>query len=105
MTDARLKAILEKTGIPFSYHHFETKNRVDPPYICWLVPGTDNFAADGTVYHHIREVNIDLYTDEKDPALEKKIEDVLFEAGIFWNRSETYVESEQLYEVIYEFEV
>ena len=44
----------------------------------------------------INEVHIELYTDLKDLAVEQQLEDVLDEHGIFYNKSETWIESEKL---------
>lgn len=97
--------ILKKLGIPFAYDHFAEGEGPDPSFICYLTPESDNFAADGETYFDIDVVNIELYTDEKDPALEKKLQKLLKQAGIFYEKDETWIESENLYEVIYEFEV
>ena len=43
----RLIAIMEEIGLPYAYHHFAEGEGPDPPFICFLVPGNDNFAADG----------------------------------------------------------
>lgn len=67
-------------------------------------PGSDNFAADGKVYYKINEVRIELYTDYKDIAMEQKLEAVLDRHGIFYGKTETWIESEKLYEVLFSFE-
>lgn len=77
----------------------------NPPFICYLLPGSDNFSADGRVYYKINEVHIELYCDSKDPALEATLEAVLDEHGIFYNKTEVWIESEKLYEVLYTFEM
>ena len=77
---------------------------LEPPFICYLLPGSNNFSADGKVYHKINEVHIELYTDLKDLAVEQQVEDVLDEYEIFYNKSEVWIESEKLYEVLYTFE-
>ena len=69
--------ILEETGLPFAYDHFAEGESPDPPFICYLVPNSDNFAADGKVYYKINELHIELYTDCKDLSAEQKLEDVL----------------------------
>ena len=97
--------ILTKIGLPFAYHHFAEGEAPDPPFICYLTPGSDNFAADGKVYFKINEFHIELYTDEKSPALETELEAVLDERGIFYDKTEVWIESEQLYEVLYQFEM
>ena len=77
----------------------------NPPFICYLLPGSDNFSADGRVYYKINEVRIELYCGSKDPALEATLEAVLDEHGIFYNKTEVWIESEKLYEVLYTFEM
>ena len=97
--------MLEKTGFPFAYDHFAEGESTDPPFICYLLPGSDNFAADGRVYFRISEVRIELYTDRKDPGAEALVETVLDDAGIFYNKSEAWIQSEKLYEVLYSMEL
>ena len=100
-----LLQILSETQIPFAYHHFAEGESPEPPFICYLLPGSNNFSADGKVYYKINEVHIELYTDLKDLAVEQQLEDVFDEHGIFYNKSETWIESEKLYEVLYTFEM
>ena len=91
--------------IPFAYDHFAEGESPEPPFICYLLPGSNNFAADGKVYFKINQVRIELYTDSKDLSVERKVEMVLDESGIFYNKSEVWIQSEKLYEVLYSFEV
>lgn len=98
-----LLKMLNEIQIPFAYHHFAEGESPEPPFICYLLPGSDNFSADGRVYYKINEVHIELYTDLKDLAVEQKVEDVLDGHRIYYNKSETWIESEKLYEVLYTF--
>lgn len=100
-----LVAIIQKMNIPFAYDHFAEGESPEPPFICYLLPGSDNFAADGRVYYKINEVRIEVYTDSKDLFVEKSVENVLDEAGIFYKKSEVWIQSEKLYEVLYSFEI
>ena len=61
--------------------------------------------ADGTVYLNIDVVNIELYTDKKDPELEKKLQELLTAAGLVYEKNEVWIPEEKLYEVLYEFEM
>lgn len=97
--------ILEECGIPFAYDHFAEGESPEPPFICYLLPGSDNFAADGQVYFRISEVRVELYTDRKESDVEAKVEAVLDAAGIFYNKSEVWIQSEKLYEVLYSMEI
>ena len=105
MTVEQLAAMLQETGIPFAYDHFAEGESPEPPFICYLLPGSDNFAADGQVYFKINEVRIELYTDKKDVSVEKQVEDALDSRGIFYNKSEVWISEERLYKVAYSFEV
>ena len=53
----------------------------------------------------ISEVCLELYTDYKDLASEQKVEDVLDTAGLFYNKTETWIDSEKLYEILYSFDM
>ena len=97
--------LLGETGIPFAYDHFAEGESPDPPFICYLLPQSDNFSADGKVYLKVSNVNIELYTDSKDLAVEQKLEAVLDTHGIFYDKTEVWIESEKLYEVLYSFEM
>jgi hypothetical protein len=96
--------ILEELGLPYAYDHFAEGEGPDPPFLCFRCPNSDNFAADGTVYFPITEIDIELYTDKKAPEAEKELEGLLIGSGIFFEKTETWIESEKLYEVLYSFE-
>lgn len=97
--------ILKEIGIPFAYDHFAEGESPSPPFICYLTPGTDNFAADGIAYLKVNEINIELYTDFKDLSVERKVESVFDKFGIYYEKLETWIDSEKLFEVLYSFEM
>lgn len=101
----KLLSILDSIGIPYAYDHFAEGESPEPPFLCYLLPGSDNFSADGKVYHKISELRLELYTDYKDLASEQKVEDTLDAAGLFYNKTETWIDSEKLYEVLYSFDM
>ena len=101
----KLLEIVAEIPIPSAYDHFAEGESPDPPFITYLLPGSDNFAADGKVYFRITEVHIELYTDEKNPEVEALVEAVLDEHSIFYDKTEVWIESEKLYEVLYSFEM
>ena len=101
----KIVSIINEMNIPFAYDHFAEGESPDPPFICYLLPGSDNFSADGLVYHRLQTVHIELYTDRKDPETETAVETILDNNRIFYNKSEVWIPSEKLYEVIYSFEM
>ena len=101
----KLLEMMAEIPFPSAYDHFAEGESPEPPFITYLLPGSDNFAADGKVYFRVTEVHIELYTDEKNPEVEAQVEAVLDEHGIFYDKTEVWIESEKLYEVLYSFEV
>jgi hypothetical protein len=99
-----LVLMVSEIGLPFAYDHFAEGESPEPPFLCYLLPGSRNFAADGRVYHKVNEVRLEFYTDRKEPEMELRIEDLLDGHGVFYNKSEVWIESERLYEVLYVFE-
>ena len=105
MTYAEIVAMLEETGLPLAYDHFEEGDSPEPPFLVFLFPSSDNFSADGTVYKKINELHVELYTDKKQPDVEAVLEDVLDRHEIYYDKSEVWIPEEKLYEVLYSTEV
>jgi len=99
-----LLAMIKEIDIPFAYDHFAEGEPVDPPFICYFMPQTDNFSADGTVYFPASEVHVELYTDKKDLVSEQSVESALKGHEVFYNKYEAWIDSEKLYQVLYIFE-
>lgn len=88
-----------------AYHHFPVGAVPELPYIAYLARGTDNFSADNKVYAEIEDIDIELYTKYKDPATEDLIKSVLNEKGLFWNKEEVFLDSEQMYMVTFSIQI
>lgn len=102
MTYQDVLDMLDETSLPSAYHHFAEGESPDPPFLVFLFPESDNFGADNRVYQKIDVLNIELYTDRKDPALEETLETILDNHNLFYQKSETWIEDELMYEVLYE---
>ena len=103
MTLKEIKELLEKTGLPVAYRKF--KKPASLPFICYLETGSHNFSADGKVYSEVKRIDIELYTENKEPETEEKLNQVLDGAGAFYERYEDYIDSEKMYQITYEIEV
>lgn len=101
----KLVRIIKQIGLPFAYDHFAEGEAPPLPYICYLLPDSNNFSADGKAYYKKTRVNIELYTEIKDPSAEQRVEKVLDSNSLFYNKSEVWIESEKMYEVLYRFEM
>ena len=97
---SKLNEILKQTGYPVAYSHFNTAPTI--PYITYLVAYSPNFMADNKVYKKIDSLQIELYTNKKDLEAEKNLEDLLDENEIPYETTEEWIESEKLFQKIYE---
>ena len=105
MTHKEVMDLVEQINIPSAYHHFAEGEVVNPPFLVYLYPSSNNFSADGKVYCKIHRLDFELYTDKKDIKLERQVEAVLDKHGLFYEKTEVWIEKEKLYEVLYEMEV
>lgn len=98
-----IEEILKTTGLPVTYYAWPEKAAPPLPYICYLAAYSNNFSADGCVYIPIDHIQIELYTKLKEPATEAKVEQAL--SSLFWEKTETYIDTERCYQILYEIEV
>lgn len=103
MTQIELHELLQGIGLPLTYRKFT--NPPNLPYIVYLFESSDNFGADNIVFHTSNNFQVELYSDIKDLANEDKIEKLLTDNEIYWEKSETYIDSEEMYQVIYEISI
>ena len=105
MTYQEVDAMVSSLGLPYSYYQFTEKTAQPCPFLCFYYEVSDDFAADNRNYQKIRPLTIELYTDDKDFALEAQIETALAAAGLVYSRSEVYIGSERMYQITYRMEV
>lgn len=97
--------MVQSIGLPFAYDHFNEGESPAPPFVIFRFPGDANFSADGVAYIQGKQLDIELYTDYKDQELEDRIAEILEDNGIYYDRTETWIPTEKLYEVLYRMEV
>lgn len=100
-----IPSMLDETDIPYTYYSFPEKEAPNLPYITFYYPDSSNMAADNTVYQRIESLTIELYTENKDIELEKRVEDVFERYNIVWDKSEDYINSEHMFMITYETEI
>lgn len=105
MTYSDIANIVLEIGLPCAYDHFAQNESPYPPFALFLLTNTNNFMADGIVYQEMADVAIELYTDVKEPLRERQVESILDTHDITWDKTETWLEGEGMYEVRYAFTV
>lgn len=108
MTLAEVKTLLE--GIAgFSnkvvYNAWPEGEAPALPFLVFLETRENPMPADGITYYASKDIAIELYTDKKDPTTEALVETALTTAGIFYTKSEEYLNDERCFFTLYEIEV
>lgn len=101
MTYKEVATMINSIGIPYAYYQFPDGTGQACPFICFFFSDSNDLAADDTNYQKIRTLNIELYTDNKDFSLEETVETVLNSNGLVYDRSESYLDSERMFMVVY----
>jgi hypothetical protein len=100
MTYMGLIQAMRDLGFPCTYHHFVTPPT--PPYTVVLHAYSSDVKADNQNYAEVGNYQLELYHTIKHPPSEKLIEDKLKELRLPYQKTETYLESEELYQIIYQ---
>lgn len=105
MTRKEVFDIIKQAEVPVAYYQFSEATAKDPPFICYYYPQNNDFGADNTNYVRIDQLVVELYTDNKDFNLEEKLEGILKENEMYFDKTEVYIDDEKMYMVTYTMEV
>lgn len=105
MTYEEIKAGLAAAGFPLVYYQWPINQAPALPYVVYYYPNRADDPADNVNYGLITALNVELYTKEKSFTDEAEMEEALTAMGLVWDKTETFLDSEQMYEVLYESEV
>lgn len=104
MTRETVAAMLDSAGIPVAYYAFPEQCGIQPPFMVFYY-GYNPVRADNKAYVGVTPLTVELYTENKDFTLESTIESILEAGALSFDKAETYIESEQMFEIIYNTEV
>lgn len=96
------KALKVETGLPLAYHHFKSGQAPPLPYLTYVSKGDDPTFADDENYIDFNEINVELYTDKKDLVSEALVTGFFNAHKIPFLTYETWIDSEQMFEVLYQ---
>ena len=105
MTYKEVATMVKNISYPCAYYQFPNGTEQACPFICFYFTTSNDLSADNTNYQRIRQLAIELYTDNKDFEKEKTVEDALNANGLVYSREESYIDSERLYMVTFITEV
>lgn len=99
-----LEEIYEKLctlGIPVAYLQFSKPQKL--PFIAYLEAGTEIQGADNYNLFRRTRIKIELYSENKNPELERKIEN-LFRTVEIEKYGDTYLNEERMFMTVFSFE-
>lgn len=103
MTKAEILVKLKSIGFPVAYREFDRP--VSPPFITYLRAYEKKVASDSKTHGIWRTYNVELYTRGKDEISENKVEAVLNVIDPENESEETFIKSENMYQIIYQISV
>lgn len=105
MTHTEVATMIASIGLPYAYYEFPDDTEQEPPFVVFYYPQSDDLYADNQNYVGITQLNIELYTDEKDFDLESTVESVLTGSGLTYTKMETRIDKERMWQILYQTEV
>lgn len=105
MTPQQVNIMLETIGVPVAYYQFKEGTGQQPPFMCFFYGDNNDVIADNSNYVKVERLFVELYTDEKDFALEKTVETTLNNYGIVFDKSEEYIDAERMHVTVYQSDI
>ena len=105
MTPQQVNIMLETIGVPVDYYQFKEGTGQQPPFVCFFYGDNNDVIADNSNYVKVERLFVELYTDEKDFALEKTVETTLNNYGIVFDKSEDYIDAERMHVTVYQSDI
>ena len=105
MTFQEISQMIDSIGLPYNYYQFEENSAPALPYVLFYYPQRTDVIADNKNYALKTALNVELCTEEKDFATEASVEAVFIAKDIPFTKTETYIDSEKMYMILYEMEV
>lgn len=98
-----LYQLLITLAIPVAYDHFNDDKDIYPPFMAYREQRPDTFNADNKNLIKFNNFEIELVTEKKDVELEERIETLLTNNEIPFDKSdEIWDNDEKIYHIFYE---
>ena len=105
MTFKEIATMIGETGLEYTYYSFPEHEAPELPYIVFYYPFNNDFGADNRNYVPIVNLNVELYTENKDFNTEATVEGVFDTYGLYYTKTETYLNGEEMFEVLYQMQI
>ena len=103
MRQSELYKLLRSTGL--EVYFYEADQGPALPYIVYLKDGEAAWGSDGRNFLRKDSYIVELYSERKDFANQKKIEKALHSLGILYDATEIYKKKKKMYLVTFAFDI
>lgn len=100
MSEQELYTLLQGAELEVAYDHFKTPDKI-PPFILYRSTDVNAFKADDKTYYKQNNYIVDLITEKKDPEQEGRLEAILEENNIPYDKETDFLEDERVYQTRY----
>ncbi|MGF6356163.1 hypothetical protein ABIE27_004078 [Paenibacillus sp. 4624] len=108
MQQPELYELLNSIGLPLAYGEFKSTPELpapDPPFLIYQFAYAGDLMADNRNYLEISNFQVELYTNIKDLVAERLVQDALIAAELPYSKTEASLETESMYQIIYEIQL
>ena len=96
---------IENMDYPYAYYSFPTDQAPSLPYLVYFYPNREDFIADNENYARVETLVVELYTATKNFSMESVVEAFFETYGITYDKTETFINKENMYQCYYEAQV
>ena len=105
MTLPELKKKLESLDLPIAYRQWAVGQEPELPYLIYYADEDIGFFADDEVYSERYAVTIEVYSQQKDLALESQVKELLNTNNLPYTNYESFLDTENMYMKAYEINI
>lgn len=105
MTYKEVSQMIRGTGLQYAYYSFPTDQAPPLPYVVYFYPNRNDMMADDENYVRVETLIVELYTETKDFDTEGTIETAFTNNHITYDKTETFINSENMYQCYYETQI
>lgn len=100
-----LNSVFANSGIAINKYSYETDEEIDLPYLVYDATSGESFGADGISFFKTLIISLAVIDESPNFSVQRKVEEVLDENTVYFEKSISFDDNSRLYTVIYTFSV
>lgn len=100
-----LESVFADSDIIINKYSYETDEEIDLPYLVYDATSGESFGADGISFFKTLIISLAVIDESPNFFMQRKVEEVLDNNTVFFDKSISFDDNSRLYTVIYTFSV